>query len=96
MMMLAKVEVELTLDKVMSLMTQQAETTAWQHTDSNQKLRQHMRRLMTPILLPTRRLVADNSNGIGGDKIEALLMVATEGKEFGVVDDGGSDDDGGS
>ena len=55
-----------------------------------------MRRLMTPILLSTRRSMANDSNGIGGDKIEALLMVATKGKEFGVVDGGGNDDDGGS
>lgn len=51
---------------------------------------------MTLILLLTHRSVADNSNGIGGDKIEALLMVAAKGRDFGVVDSGGSDDDGGS
>ena len=34
--------------------------------------------------------MVDDSNGIGGDNIEALLMVATEGRDFGVVDDGGS------
>ena len=35
---------------------------------------------MTLILLPTRRSVVDDSNGIGGDKIKALLMVAMKAK----------------
>ena len=35
---------------------------------------------MTPILLSTRRSMADDSNGIGGDKIKAILMVAMKAK----------------
>ena len=35
---------------------------------------------MTLILLPTHRSVVDDSNGIGGDKIKALLMVAMKAK----------------
>ena len=35
---------------------------------------------MTLILLPTHRSMVDDSNGIGGDKIKALLMVAMKAK----------------
>ena len=52
----------------------------WQRVDSNQKLQRHVRHPMTLILLPTRRSVVDDSNGIGGDKIKAILMVAMKAK----------------
>ena len=45
---------------------------------------------MTSILLPRCRSEEDESNGTRGDKIIEELMVATEGRDFGVVDDGGS------
>ena len=35
---------------------------------------------MTLILLPTHRSMVDDSNGIGGDKIKALLMVGMKAK----------------
>lgn len=41
-----------------------------------------------PIPIPRCRSVEDNSNGIGGDKIRAVLMVAKEGRDFGVDDCG--------